>query len=288
MPTVDEVLGSAEKAIKASKKVDLWRPSDARVNAEELLGAVLGKQITSDDLDQLLGASKVAKFDCLVQRRVAGEPAAIILGFTEFRKMKLIVKPGVFVPRSSSELLAEKAVLRLRRRKAPVAVDVATGTGPVALAMANEAPRAKVWGLDIWKPSLDLARLNARRLALNVQFVESNMLSKLPEKLQGKVDVFTCHPPYVAKSDMKRLPAEIKDFEPAVSLSDNSEDGLGLVHQLAEEATAWLRSGGWLLFEVSPDLARKVATILRHSGFAAVKSERDSLGATRVIAGKKP
>lgn len=287
MVSVEELLEEAEAAIKASRAVDLWRPSDARVNAEELLGGVLGKQIESETLEEQVSAARARRFRQLVARREGGEPVALILGYTHFRNMKLHVENGVFVPRNSSELLAEKAIHKIRRRRAPVAVDVACGTGPVALAVANELHHAEVYGVDIWDPSLTVARANAKRLGLKVKFIKSDMLSSLPAGLRGRADVFTCHPPYVARAQVRTLPREIKDYEPKVSLSDNSVDGLGMVKQLAEEAPEWLRRGGWLLIEVSPDLSRRVGSVLRNAGFKDVKSERDSLGATRVVSGRR-
>jgi release factor glutamine methyltransferase len=90
----------------------------------------------------------------------------------------------------------------------------------------------------------------------------------------------------VARAQVRTLPKEIRDHEPRVSLSDNSHDGLGMVNRLATETTQWLKPGGWLLIEVSPDLSRAVGSILRRAGFQQVRSERDSLGATRVISGR--
>lgn len=287
MPTVEELLDRAERDISKSKNVDLWRPSDARVNAEELISEVIGKEVTSDDLDDEVSAAMAARFLKFVARRVGGEPVALILGYIDFKGMRLEVEKGVFVPRNSSELLADKAVKRIRSRKAPVAVDVATGIGPVAMAIAKTLPKATVYGVDIWAPSLKVATRNARKLALkNVRFIESDMLGKLPKSVRGKVDAFTIHPPYVAKSEVRSLPKEIKDFEPAVSLTDNSNDGLGLVRLLAEQAPDWLSKGGWVMVEVSPNLARSVKSILSRAGFSDTKSERDSLGATRVISGR--
>lgn len=287
MPIIDDLLERAEERIKKSRHVDLWRQSDARVNAQELLEEVIGREITSEDLDDEVTGSQARRFEKMVGRRVAGEPVAFIVGYTEFRDMRLAVRPGVFVPRNSSELTVDKAVKRLGRKPSAVVVDVATGTGPVALAVAKEVPRARVYGLDIWKPSIEVARSNAKVHKLrNVSFLVSDMLAKLPSSLAGKVDLFTIHPPYVAKSALSTLPREIKDYEPAVSLSDNSDDGLGLVRRLAGEAPQWLRRGGWIMVEVSPDLSRRVRGILIRSGFKEVKSERDSLGATRVVTGR--
>jgi release factor glutamine methyltransferase len=194
----------------------------------------------------------------------------------------------VFIPRSSSESLAGEAIRRLRRRRHPVAVDVATGSGPVALAVASEVPAARVYGTDISAPALSLARANARRLSIpNVTFLRSDVLSGLPKDLERGIDVITVHPPYVARSMMSDLPVEIRAFEPETSLTDQSDDGLGLVRALLDQAPRWLRTGGWILVEVSPDLSRRLGGLLRRNGYRDVKSHKDSLGATRVIAGRR-
>jgi release factor glutamine methyltransferase len=287
MATVEDLLDQAEAAIRKSKAVDLWRPSDARVNAEELLGEVIGKEITGDDLDDEVGGGQRRRFEGFVRRRAAGEPVAMILGKIDFLGMELLVAKGAFIPRNSSELLAGEAIQKLKSRKTKVAVDVATGIGPVALAVAKKVKGSRVWGVDIAAKPLALARRNAQRLKLrNVQFLKSDMLAALPPNLRGKVDVFTQHPPYVGRRLVRTLPKEIKAYEPFESLTDSSDDGMGLVRRLAEEAPEWLRPGGWVLVEVSPDLSRKVASILRGGGLKDVVSKRDSLGATRVIRGR--
>lgn len=289
MNTIGDLIDGAEAAIRKSKAVDLWRPSDARVNAEELMEAVVGYRMTSRRLSDQVSESKQRKFEQLVARRVAGEPVAMITGKIDFLGLELIVRKGVFIPRNSSELLARKAIERLRRRPAPVAVDVATGTGPVALAVAKKVPAARVFGLDIASRALGLAQKNAARLHLgNVTFLRSDLLSALPPDLKGRIDVFTSHPPYVAEEDLRDLPVEIKEFEPVESLTDRSDDGLGLVRGIASETFAWLRPGGWTLIEVSPNLSRQVRGILIRNGFEQVRSLRDSLGATRVICAAAP
>lgn len=287
MPTIEEALDRAERSIKRSKAVDLWRPSDARVNAEELLSKVLGREVKGRDLDRPLTRGESGSFERLVTRRVLGEPIALILGEIDFKGLKLKVVKGTFIPRHSSELLATKAISRLARMSGPIGVDVATGTGPVALAVAHRVRRAQVYGLDIWTPSLRVAKDNAKRLGIrNVTFIRSDMLSALPRRFRGKVGVFTIHPPYVARRYVRTLPKEVREFEPHVSLTDQSTDGLGLVRRLTEEAPAWLRPGGWTMVEVSPDLSRRVRGIFIRAGFADVRSEKDSLGATRVVSGR--
>src|SRR5207302_9062514 len=110
----------------------------------------------------------IRRFRVLVGRRAAGEPVQYIKGYAEFRGLRLIAGPGVFVPRDSTEFLAEQAIRRLRRRPSPVHVDMATGSGPVALAVAHEVPRAEVHGADLAAKPIRTARANARRLGLGV------------------------------------------------------------------------------------------------------------------------
>jgi release factor glutamine methyltransferase len=285
--TVGELLDGAAEAIRGSSAVSLWRASDARTQAEELLEEVLGHAVGPGDLDTAVSGARCRRFEGYVERRVAGEPVALIIGRTEFMGMQLSVRRGVFVPRNSSEHMASMTIARLRPRKGPLHVDLATGTGPVALAVARAVPKATVLGLDISPLPLKVARSNARRLGLgNVRFLLSDLLAGMPPDLSGSVDTFTIHPPYVGRKRMRTLPKEIRDFEPKESLTDRSDDGLGLVRRLAEQAPGWLRRGGWVLVEISPDLSRGVAQILRRGGLADVRSHRDSLGATRVVAGR--
>lgn len=283
--TAGELLDAAEAQIKACAAIELWRPYMARLEASQLLGFVLGHEAENDEA---VPAAARRRFDTLIARRLTGEPASLIVGTTTFRGLVLRTKAGVFIPRSSSESLAGEAIRRLRRRKQPVHVDVATGSGPVALAVASEVKAARVVGVDISPPALALARANAKRLAIpNATFLRSDVLSGLPKDLERAVDVFTVHPPYVARAMMSDLPVEIREFEPATSLTDQSEDGLGLVRELLDQAPPWIRPGGWILVEVSPDLSRRVGGLLRRNRYRDVKSHKDSLGATRVIAGRR-
>ena len=224
-----------------------------------------------------------------MRRRATGEPIPFIKGFAEFRGLELIAEPGVFVPRDSSEYLAEQAVRRLRKRKAPVAVDLATGGGTIALAVANEVPKAAVYGTDISDEAIALAKKNAKRLGLRANFSQGDLFGALPKKLRGNVDVITLHPPYVASGEMADLPDEIREWEPVHTLTDRSDDGLGLIRRTVDEAPAWLRTRGWLLIETDPDRARDVTPIYRRGGFRDVEiTKGGSLKVTRVIVGRSP
>lgn len=278
-----ELLERAVERLEASTAIDHWQKDRELIEAEDLLAHALGADGFDED-DHVPDRVRV-RFDAMVERRVAGEPVQLIKGYAEFRGMRLIAKHGVFIPRDSSEFLAEQAIRRLRGRSAPVLVDVATGGGPVALAVAREVPRARTYGTDIARDAIAVARANARANGIpNATFLVGNLYAALPKSLRGKVDVVSLHPPYVARSELRELPEEIRRFEPVHVLTDHSPDGLGLIGRTTQGAGEWLRPGGWLLIEVSPDRSRAVATVMRRAGFRDVRSTVDSgFKVTRVV-----
>ena len=290
METAEDLLQRAEKQLKRSKAILHWPADRERREATVLLTFALGDDEPGEELDD--AERRVPKrarkrFLRLVERRATGEPVASILGWTTFRGLRVGVRPGTFMPRQSSELMAVLAVRRLRRRRTPVAVDLATGVGPVALAVAHAVPAATVHGTDISKPAIRQARANAAALGLeNATFHRGDLFGALPNELHGNVDLITVHPPYVPKKDLRDLPVEVKGFEPVSTLTDGSADGMGLLARTAEEAPDWLRPGGWLLVEVSPDRAREVRSRLVRSGYRDVRSMRGWPDMTRVVGGR--
>ena len=281
-----ELLTRAEATLKASPAIDHWQEDRELIEAEELLLHVMGED---PDPDEEIRPKTRKRFEALVARRAEGEPIPYIKGYSAFRDIELIAKPGVFVPRDSSEWLAEQAIRRLRGRKHPVLVDLATGGGTIALSVADEVPKAAVFGTDVAGDAVKLARRNAKRLELDATFAKGDLFEPLPARLRGSVDVITVHPPYVARDEMEELPDEIRDWEPPHTLTDRSVDGLGLVQRTAAEAPAWLNRKGWLLVEVSPDRAKAAAKVLTKAGFREVeRTKGGDLKVTRVIVGRRP
>jgi release factor glutamine methyltransferase len=288
--TVTEHIEKAVRKIDKSKAIDHWDRNLGRYDAEELMTEVLGRKLTPAMLDRVLDGTSKKRYAAMVARRVNGEPIPRIKGHYAFRGLDLLIRDGVFVPRASSELLADEAIKALRRRRGQrVAVDVATGAGPVALAVASEVRVAEVWGFDILLEAALLGKDNARHLGLrNVHFRAGDLLDALPRRLRGEIDVFTIHPPYVLRGDLKELPREIRAFEPLQSLTDGSDDGLGLVRRLAAESHEWLRPGGVLLVEVGTYLSRTTQATLRAARLVDVAWTKDDLGVTRVVSGRTP
>ena len=281
-----QALERAVDTLAASPAIDHWQKDREAIEAEDLLMHAMG--VDEVDPDDDVTASQMRRFERMIARRATGEPTQFIKGYAEFRGLRLVAKPGVFVPRDSTEFLAEQAVRRLRRRSRAVAVDLATGGGTVALAIANETRGVRVFGTDVSADAVRIARTNARRLGLRATFVTGDLFGALPPTLRGTVDVITLHPPYVARAELRDLPDEIKRFEPAHTLTDRSVDGLGLVERAASEAGDWLRSGGWLLIEISPDRTRAVSGLLRRRGFVDVRSTvGGDLKVTRVVVGRR-
>ena len=280
------VLDDAVKVLKASPAIDHWQRGRERIEAEDLLWHVLGEE--PDPRDEV-SAEQRRTFDRLVRRRATGEPIPFIKGYTEFRGIDLHVRPGVFVPRDASEFLAEQAIRRLRGRARPVHLDLATGAGTIALAVANEVRKASVIGTDLSADATKVARANAKRLGLRARFYTGDLFDGLPRALAGTVDVVTLHPPYVPMRELRDLPEEIRDWEPEHTLTDRSPDGLGLISRSAREAPAWLSPNGWLLLEVSPDRVRHVKGVLAGEGFRDIRSTKGGpLPLTRVIVARRP
>ena len=281
-----EAIREAERTLKASTAIDHWQKDRERIEAEELLTFVAG-DLPPDDLE--LPGRVRREFMTLVARRATGEPIPLITGSTDFLGLDILAAPGVFVPRDSSEFLAIQAIRRLKRRKHPVHVDLATGGGTIALAVKDRVPKAEVYGTDIAADAVKLARKNAKRLGLDATFAKGDLFEGLPAKLAGHVDVITIHPPYVPAGEVDDLPDEVRAFEPVHTLTDGSIDGMGLVRRTAEESPDWLSDSGWALVETDPDAARDVKKVLTRARFRDVASTKGGeLKVTRVVVGRRP
>lgn len=281
--TAGALLDDARRTLRADAH-RFARVGDEREQALELLEHVLGRRPRPAEP---VPARERARFLRLVDRRASGEPIPHIIGWEQFRGLRLPVRPGAFVPRTTTEFLVEQAVRRLHGRRRPAVVDVATGIGPVALAVASEVRHARVFGTDISGRAVARARANARRFGLrNVKFLRSDLLSALPRNLRGRVDVVTCHPPYVSSHEFDDLVDEVRAFEPPEAVLSGGS-GIGLVRPLAQESHDWLRSGGWLLIEIGEYRARSVRSLMERAGYRAVRSTIGPLGYTHVVVGRR-
>lgn len=213
----------------------------------------------------------------LVGRRIEGEPLQYLTGIAGFRRLELRVGPGVLIPRPETEIVTEIA-LRLLPAGGTI-VDVGTGSGAIALAVADERPDARIYATDISVDALNWARRNRDSLRLAVELVAGDLFDALPHELGGTVDVVVSNPPYIGYAEAASLPVDVRDHEPEVALFA-PEDGLSVVRRLAQEAPVWLRPSGHLVLEIAPHQANAVAELL--SDYRDVRMEKDLTGRDRV------
>lgn len=265
---------------------------DNLYEAQQLLASAL--RITDEEAEDLpedvvLPPGQRRRYLSYIARRAGGEPQPFIRGKIEFYGLDLKVRPGAFVPRPSSELTVSHALKRVKSRRNPLVIDVCTGAGPIALAIAAERIDAEVWGTDILAEGLAQGRQNAKRLKIeNVTFKKGDMFGALPDYLKGHVDLITGHVPYVPLDELDDLPREVKDYEPVSTLTDDTDDGLRLMLHAIEEAPTWLKPGGWLLLEMSDDTAPKVKPLFKKAGFEAFEVISDDDDLSVVAEGRFP
>lgn len=219
----------------------------------------------------------------LARRRVAGEPLQYLTGIAGFRHIELAVGPGVLVPRPETEGVAARAMELLPQGGR--VVDIGTGSGAIALAVADERPDAEVWAAEISDEALVWAERNRSALGLPVKLVRGDLFHGLPPELQASFDVVVSNPPYVAPEERESLPREVVEHEPAIALfADGS--GIHVIERLAREAKQWLRPGGWLVIEISSTQSHLVGSLFDDNGYAAVAVHHDLAGLPRLAEGR--
>jgi release factor glutamine methyltransferase len=259
-------------------------PASARLDAELLLAHALSlsrSQLLTLEDTATPDADALQRYEALLGRRAAGEPLAYILGRREFWSQDLIITPDVLVPRPETELLVERA-LAVRPSAAGRIVDLGTGSGAIALALATERPQWEVMATDLSGAALAVARANARRLALpRVEFRWGSWYEPLAGQ---RFDLLLSNPPYVAADDPVLLGATLSR-EPRTALTPGV-DALTCIRVLAHGAPAHLQPGGWLLLEHGAQQGAQVRHELVLAGFTSVRSHRDLAGHERVTEGQ--
>ncbi len=248
-----------------------------RLDAELLLAAALGLSRVElyMGIDRTLTTPELDAARALVARRSRREPLQYVLGEWGFRRLTLSVDPRALIPRPETEILVERALARLAGSVSPTVLDVGTGSGAVALAVADEHPGAQVTAIDSSTEALALAAENAARTGIEVVLAEHDLLDGLPP---GPWDVVVSNPPYVRPSEVDDLEPEVGDWEPASALV-----AAGHTEALVHSAPAVLAAGGALVLETHRDDAVAVAGLLQASGFDDVVVTQDLAGRDRVV-----
>jgi len=234
-----------------------------RLDAEVLLAHVRGCQriMLYAAFDEEVADETRNRFRELVRRRAAGEPVAYLVGHREFFSLTFEVSPAVLVPRPETEALVSRVIDLCRAAASPRILDMGTGCGAIAVALAKHLPRARITASDRSSSALAVANRNAERhgVADRITFVESDLLDA-PE-LGGPWDVIVSNPPYVREAEFASLSRDVRDYEPRAALVAGPR-GVELIERLAAAASQRLISGGWLVLEASPLVASEVSSIL--------------------------
>ena len=221
----------------------------------------------------------------LARKRASGEPLQYVTGVAGFRRLELRVGPGVFIPRPETELVAGRAMELLPR--SGTAVDVCTGSGAIALAIAHERPDAVVLATESSPGALSWARTNVAALSARVELIGCDLLTGLPPALTAAVDVVVSNPPYVARGDAARLATDVREHEPPEALFAGA-GGLEVIERVALEALPWLAGGGWVVIEIGETIDDAAASLLARAGYERVSVRPDLAGRPRIVEGRKP
>ena len=220
----------------------------------------------------------------MARRRSEGMPLQYVTGRAGFRYLELSVGPGVLIPRPETEVVAGRAMEHLPREG--TLVDVGTGSGAIALSVAQERPDARVLATERHPAALVWAERNRAELGLDVALFRGDLLEELPTELRGLVDVVVANPPYIGRTEIDALPAEVMDHEPHEALFSGAS-GHDLLKRIIAEAAPWLAPDGWLVLEIAPPQAAAVMGWLRAAGYRDVAVRRDLTGRLRVAEGRR-
>ncbi len=244
-------------------------------------------------LDEVAPERLVAYARSMVDRRAGGEPLQYVLGRWGFRGLDLLVDRRVLIPRPETEVVAEVAIDELRRlvprdrRTPPLVVDIGTGSGAIALAVADEVARARVWATDVSPDAVAVARANlagaGSLVGPRVRLLTGSWFDPLPGKLRGRLDLVVSNPPYVAAGE--ELPAEVADWEPAGALV-SGPTGLEGIDAVVTGAACWLARPGAMVVELAPHQAEEAVARAVAAGFDDVEVRPDMADRPRVLVGR--
>jgi release factor glutamine methyltransferase len=273
---------SLKQAVETLTAANVGSP---RLNAETLLMFVLGRDraYLHAHPERELTADESTRYEQALTQRATGIPAQYITGHQEFWGMDFIVTPAVLIPRPETEHLIETVLPLARQLAGPRIVDVGTGSGCIALALAKELRNAQIHATDISPAALEVAQSNAFRLQLQdrVQFQQADLLNGFEPT---SIDFVVSNPPYVGRSEQDQVQLEVRKFEPPQAVFAG-ETGIEIIAQLVPQAWTVLKPGGWLVVEISGTIVKLVEAEL--DGWGEVSIKKDLQRISRVAAARK-
>lgn len=282
LKTYNEVYFAARKKLKAAG-IEAFA-LEARLIAEKAAGKTREEFLR--DANLYVGTGYAEAVDDMIRRRLDDEPVAYITGEWEFYGLPINVTPDVLIPRTDTELLAEKAIALLSGRGGGSRVmDLCCGSGCVGIAVAANVPGTRMAFIDNSPKAMAVCRSNLMRNGLTrfASYTETDAL-QAPPMLIGRFDMIVCNPPYIPTADLKKLDRSVREYEPVTAL-DGGGDGLEFYRAVTEKWSSVLKPGGALLYECGIGQGQDVAEILRKNGYRAVTVYQDTQGIDRVVAG---
>lgn len=255
---------------------------NARLEAEWMLCDVLGLDRVGLYLnfDRPLTDQELAAYREMVARRARREPLQYILRSQEFHGLDFEVTPAVLIPRHDTEVLVGEALKRYPTARR--VLDIGTGSGCIAVALARHLPEADVAGVDRSAEALEVAARNADRNGVAVRFLKGSLFTPVEGE---RFDLVVSNPPYIPTADLADLQPEVRDFEPSAAL-DGGADGLDFYRLMIPAAPPYLTPGGWLMVEVGISQAERVRELFAQAGFAEIFAAKDPAGIERVVGGR--
>jgi release factor glutamine methyltransferase len=285
--TVGETwLAAQSQLLTATALGQNLQASEARLEAQLLLQTAAGVNrawLLAHEYD-LLPSHISEAFLSLLQRRLHGEPIAYILGHREFYGLDLIVSSDTLIPRADTETLVDAALDKIAANHPAAVLDLGTGSGAIALAIAQQRPLAEVMALDASAAALDIAQKNAQALAIsNVSFVASDWFEQLAPQ---RFDLIVSNPPYIAQHDVHLSLGDLR-FEPLAALASGI-DGLDAIRLIIDHSLIYLKPQAWLMLEHSYDQAEQVEDLMAKTGLVDIVTLQDLAGNDRVTIAKNP
>lgn len=278
---------------EALQTLDRNGVGSSRMNAELLLMFSLScdRAYLYAHPERELTPEEQIRYDDAISQRASGYPAQYITGHQEFWGLDLIVSPAVLIPRPETEHIVETTLQLVHEdaeryaQTGPKLIDVGTGSGAIALALAKELPKAEIFAVDLSTDALEIARANVARLLLDtrITFIQSDVLQQVQRN--GSFDFVLSNPPYVALNEADKVQDIVKKFEPRMAVFAG-EHGLDVIRRLIPQASEALRPGGYLIFEIGYTMEQAVTELL--AGWNEVHAVHDLAGIPRVLVARKP
>jgi release factor glutamine methyltransferase len=286
--TIRSVIAAAEQRLAAGP-----HPDRARRDAEGLMlltlrvnAPALKKAWLIAHEDETVSPETFAVLERMVAHRLVGEPMQYLAGEVEFYGLPFSVSRDVLIPRPETEHLIEKVVELAKQFRRPKIVDVGTGSGAIAVALAHKLPDAEIYATDLSEPTLAVGRRNAERNGVNdrVRFLEGDLLKPV---VGQQFHIVVSNPPYVPERDRASLSVEVRDFEPALALFAG-DDGLDVYRRLIPAAFGALNAGGYVALEIGYGQSDAVKALLVEAGFIDIEFAADLQGILRVVTAQRP